>query len=243
MQWYMNTVEGTFSFWFLSVIKQADLQQKLELYHQMLPDCIAAVKINNTQLGIFLEGHPEIQNPPAHTLMQTSYQAIPELLEKLLKAECTAYQQRLDNITNNVQRKDTTPYLKYGLMLCVSIGACLYALYYFNNTAVTVKQGLKLLGTTQEKTALICDNAANTAKHLQEIESSLIGAFTQIKTLATHIETLEKTSKTITTIINSTIRPTLALLYTQQGANLKIIKEMNTDAYDFLTVTSKLIFK
>lgn len=91
--WFTNTIEGTFSFKFLTIIKTASYDIKLNAYHEAVNQTINILCQKNENMKTYISNLPFIKNPVFNISLNTKYHDIVSLAETKVQK---GYQNYLD---------------------------------------------------------------------------------------------------------------------------------------------------
>lgn len=120
--WY-NTIEGPCSFGFITFMKSASYEVKLGRYNEIMFQSIDILRSNSPHLANFIEKSNSVLNPSASTIMDTSYNQIPSLVEKNIDIEIEVYKKILETqiplgkTTTGFFSSDQWYYIKWGLII------------------------------------------------------------------------------------------------------------------------------
>lgn len=207
--WYFKNIEGSFDFRIFSFTKKASFDDKISLYHTMTSQMLNAIQQENPAMAEYLSKSPSLYNPPTIKIMQTSYNLIPDLVQKTIlmeKANYDLYMQNMINVakTSNYSSSSSSTYFKW---TCVILGGVIviYGIYYmggFTSLADITKKGFNSLVGTQNEIIKTSVQLKKDAILDTQVETTFKYLIEKLSTLSHQISLLQNTNGNLTEKIN-----------------------------------------
>lgn len=260
LNWYLNNMEGTFSYRFLTFTKKASLEEKLELYTTLLTQMIEAIKNTHPACGTYIEKSISIYNPSTVKLMSTPYNLIPELAENNILLAKANYYEMINKVTTVPKMHNSNILKQITLWTFVGICALTGAYFIWNFNAISTLTGYlkKTLGNLSDTQTEVLKMASQLRKDvLTDLKASedFLVLCTVTTKLIKRVTTLEQgvgffttemsnTVNLLQTVIRPCIQATFVGVKTIHPDIASIVfQSLSPEQKDYIAATSKIIFK